>query len=131
MLDSLTGLRHVIIGNGVAGTICAETLRKLDATSNVTLIGLEPYPLYNRVALPPFLKGKALERKVIMRTVESHAEKGIQLLLETVVNGVDVRGKAVYTESGKAFPYDRLLVATGGRPRLPELPGSVGISGIY
>jgi NAD(P)H-nitrite reductase large subunit len=131
MLDSLTGLRHVVIGNGVAGTICAETLRKLDSTSNVTLIGLEPYPLYNRVALPPFLKGKALERKVIMRTVESHAEKGIQLFLETVVDAVDAREKVVYAESGRAFPYDRLLVATGGRPRLLELPGRAGTSGIY
>ncbi len=131
MLDSLTGLRHVIIGNGVAGTICAETLRKLDGTSSVTLIGLEPYPLYNRVALPPFLKGKALERKVIMRTVESHADKGIQLHLETVVNGVDAREKIVYTEAGTSFPYDRLLIATGGRPRMPELPGVAGTSGIY
>ena len=131
MLDSLTGARHVIIGNGVAGTICAETLRKLDPTSDVTLIGLEPYPLYNRVALPPFLKGKALERKVLMRTVEIHADKGIQLFLETVVNAVDAREKLVYTETGKMFPYDRLLVATGGRPRYPDLPGTVGTSGIY
>src|ERR1700733_3714372 len=66
--DSSTGLRHVIIGNGAAGTNCAETLRKLDPSSQVTVIGGEPYPLYNRVALPPFLKGKALERKVIMRS---------------------------------------------------------------
>ena len=55
MLDSLTGLRHVIIGNGVAGTICAETLRKLDGTSSVTLIGLEPYPLYTTMAVVYFL----------------------------------------------------------------------------
>src|SRR5260370_14469340 len=122
MLESVAGLRHVIIGNGVAGTICAETLRKLDPASDVTLIGGEPYPLYNRVSLPPFLKGKALERKVIMRSVEDHANKGINLLLETVVAHVCAQDKVVYTDKDQAFPYDRLLVATGGRPRMPDLP---------
>jgi NAD(P)H-nitrite reductase large subunit len=37
--------RYVIVGNGVAGTTCAETLRKNDPTCQVTLIGNEPYPL--------------------------------------------------------------------------------------
>ena len=73
MQESSTGLRHVIVGNGVAGTICAETLRKLDPTSDVTLLAGEPYPLYNRVSLPPFLKGKAQETKVIMRSIERPA----------------------------------------------------------
>lgn len=131
MQQSSTGLRHVIIGNGVAGTICAETLRKLDPTSNVTLLGLEPYPLYNRVALPPFLKGKATERKVIMRLPEDAAKKGIALHLETLVTRVSNADKVVYTDSGAAFPYDRLLVATGGRPRPVEVPGVEGTSGIY
>ncbi len=131
MLESAAGLRHVIIGNGVAGTICAETLRKLDPTSDVTLIGGEPYPLYNRVSLPPFLKGKALEKKVIMRTVEGHEQKGIKLHLDTWVNSVCATDKVVYAEGGAAFPYDRLLVATGGRPRLPALPGVAGTSGIF
>ncbi|MDB5077068.1 MAG: FAD-dependent pyridine nucleotide-disulfide oxidoreductase [Chloroflexi bacterium] len=130
MHDSSAGLRHVIIGNGVAGTICAETLRKLDPLSDVTLIGGEPYPLYNRVALPPFLKGKALEKKVIMRSRDDHANKGIKLHLETWVTRVCAQDKVVYTD-GAAFPYDRLLVATGGRPRLPDLPGVAGTSGVF
>lgn len=131
MLDSSTGLRHVIIGNGAAGTNCAETLRKLDPTSQVTLIAGEPYPLYNRVALPPFLKGKALERKVIMRSVEDQQKKGITLLLETWVQRVCAEDRVVYTEAGAAFPYDRLLIATGGRPRPPKVPGVAGTDGIY
>jgi NADPH-dependent 2,4-dienoyl-CoA reductase/sulfur reductase-like enzyme len=131
MLESSTGLRHVIIGNGAAGTNCAETLRKLDPTSDVTLIGGEPYPLYNRVSLPPFLKGKAQERKVLMRSVEDHEKKGIKLHLHTWVSRVSARDRMVYTEQGAVFPYDRLLVATGGRPRTPDLPGVAGTRGIF
>lgn len=131
MHPSPTGLRHVIIGNGVAGTLCAENLRKLDPTSDVALIGNEPYPLYNRVSLPPFLKGKATERKVIMRTVEAHVDKGIKLHLETDVVKVCASDKVVYTGDGAALPYDRLLVATGGRARDIAVKGAAGNSGIY
>jgi NAD(P)H-nitrite reductase large subunit len=131
MHPSPTGRRHVIIGNGVAGTLCAENLRKLDPTSDVTLIGYEPYPLYNRVSLPPFLKGKATERKVIMRTVEVHEQKGIRLQLETNVVKVCTTDKIVYTDRGAALPYDRLLVATGGRARDIEARGAAGVAGIY
>src|SRR6266536_6239292 len=41
--------RYVIIGNGVAGTTAAETLRKNDPTCSIHLLTNEPYPLYNRV----------------------------------------------------------------------------------
>ena len=131
MLEGSAGLRHVIIGNGVAGTMCAETLRKLDPTSSVTLIGGEPYPLYNRVSLPPFLKGKALEEKVLMRTLEDHARRGIDLRLSTWATSVDPEDKVVRTDRGQVFAYDRLLVATGGHPRLPDLPGVRGVDNIF
>ena len=45
--------RFVIVGNGVAGTTCAETLRKNDPDCQIILLGDERWPLYNRVALPP------------------------------------------------------------------------------
>ena len=46
---------HVIIGNGPAGVIAAETLRRTDPSSTVTLIGDEPEPPYSRMAIPYLL----------------------------------------------------------------------------
>ena len=108
--------RFVIVGNGVAGTTCAETLRKNDADCEITLIGDERWPLYNRVALPPYIKGKATRQKVFLRTVEQHAQRGINLMLETRVTKIDHEGQTVLLNTGKELPYDALLVATGGRP---------------
>jgi len=116
--------RYVIIGNGVAGTMAAETLRKNDPNCGITLIGGEPYPLYNRVSLPPFLKLKASEDKVLMRTVEKHAERNIDLCLNTEAQRVDAQGRSVLTACGKEYPYDALLVATGGRPNRLSVPGA-------
>jgi NAD(P)H-nitrite reductase large subunit len=123
--------RFVIVGNGVAGTTCAETLRKNDASCEITLIGDERWPLYNRVALPPYIKGKATRQKVFLRTVEQHAQRGITLLLETRVTKIDPDGQTVTLHTGQELLYDALLVATGGRPNPLRAPGAEGASNIF
>lgn len=115
--------RYVVIGNGMTGTMCAETLRAEDPTCSVVLVGLEPYPLYNRVSLPRYLKGLPRER-VILRTVEEHKEKGIDLRLERTATSLDVEGKTVHFDDGSEAPYDALMVCTGGRPTPYPAPGA-------
>ncbi len=115
--------RYVIVGNGIAGTGCAETLRKSDPNCQITLFTDEPYPLYNRVALPPYLKGQTPETKVLMRNRERHEQNRIDLRLETRVARVLPEAKTVVTHSGEEVPYDALLIATGGRPNPLPVPG--------
>ena len=63
-LPTSTRKRYLIIGNGASGTYAAETIRKTDTEGEITLLTNEPYPLYNRVALPPFLRDQAKREKV-------------------------------------------------------------------
>jgi NAD(P)H-nitrite reductase large subunit len=123
--------RFVIVGNGVAGTTCAETLRKNDPDCEITLIGDERWPLYNRVALPPYIKGKATRQKVFLRTVEQHVQRGITLLLETRVTKINHEGQTVLLNTGQELPYDALLVATGGRPNHLRAKGAEGASNVF
>lgn len=123
--------KYIIVGNGVAGTTTAETLRKNDSSCRITLLTDESYPLYNRVALPPYIKHRAAREKVFMRTVEVHRERGIDLRLETRVERVDTRGKTVLTDQGEELAYDALLVATGGRPLPVRSAGAEGTGAIY
>jgi len=123
--------RFVIVGNGVAGTTCAETLRKNDSDCEITLIGDERWPLYNRVALPPYIKGKATRQKVFLRTLEQHAQRGINLLLETRVTKINHEEQTVLLNSGQELPYDALLVATGGRPNHLQVSGAEGASNVF
>jgi 3-phenylpropionate/trans-cinnamate dioxygenase ferredoxin reductase subunit len=88
------------------------------------MLGLEPYPLYNRVALPRYLKGGIPRERVIMRTVQEHADKGIDLRLETVVTAVDTKGKTVTLDDGAELPYDAVMICTGGRPTPYPAPGA-------
>lgn len=122
--------RFVIVGNGVAGTTAAEHVRKNRPDAEVTILAAEPYPLYNRVALPIFLKGKVQEKNVMMRTREIHEQRGICLRLETWVDSISPQEGTVLTTAGQEIPYDRLLLATGGIPRPLEVPGS-DLHGVY
>ncbi len=115
---------YVIIGNGIAGTSAAETIRKNDQNARVVLIAEEPYPLYNRVALPPYLKLKVTEKKVLMRTVEQHQQRGIELLLNTRAEALDTSNKVVHASNGESYPYDALLLAVGGTPNHLDAPGA-------
>ncbi|GAC1665211.1 MAG: FAD/NAD(P)-binding oxidoreductase [Candidatus Dormibacteraceae bacterium] len=120
--------RYVVIGNGIAGQTCAEELRKLDSDASIVMIAAERYPLYNRVALPRYLRGQVRREKVLMRTVEDYAARGLDIHFETWVTEIDVKDKVVQTNRDQKFPYDALLIATGGRPKPPPWPGSDQVS---
>ncbi|TMC97173.1 MAG: NAD(P)/FAD-dependent oxidoreductase [Chloroflexi bacterium] len=123
--------RYVIIGNGVAGTTAAENLRKNDPNCSIHLLTNEPYPLYNRVSLPRFLQGVIVEQKVMIRDFAWHEQRNITLVTETMVTGVNTDERVVITDNGQKFPYDALLVATGGWANPLRVPGVEGTRHIY
>src|SRR5437868_8383602 len=125
-------MRYLMIGNGASGTYAAETIRKTDTEGEITLVTNEPYPLYNRVALPPFLRDEARREKVFLRTPEQHEQKGIKLLVETPITQLNTHERVATAANGETFAYDRLLIATGGRPNPLPAPGaSPDVKGIY
>jgi NAD(P)H-nitrite reductase large subunit len=122
--------RYVIVGNGFAGTTCAEQLRKADASCSIALFTDEPYCLYNRIALPPLLRKQVTEQKVMMRDPAWHEKHRIDLYLQTRVDRIDVEGRVAYAGDA-GYPFDALLVATGGRPNPANAPGAAGADNIF
>jgi len=122
--------RYVIVGNGFAGTTCAEQLRKADSSCSIALFTDEPYTLYNRIALPPLLRKQVTEAKVIMRDLAWHEKHAIDLHLSTRVERIDATEKVAYA-NGTGYPFDALLVATGGRPNPSLSPGVAGAYNVF
>lgn len=125
------GKKYVIIGNGIAGTTCAQELRKNDPACDIWLITNEPYPLYNRVSLPRYLQGLLPEQKVFIRDVAWHEQQRITLLTETMATRVDTAEKVVHLDHGGPLPYDALLIATGGWANKLQVPGVERVERIF
>ena len=122
--------RYVIVGNGYAGTTAAEQLRKLDPACAIDLFTDENYPLYNRIALPPLLRKQVTEAKVIIRDLGWHEKHAIALHLGTRVEQI-VPDEKIVVAAGKSYPYDALLIATGGRPNPSNAPGAAGAGNLF
>jgi NAD(P)H-nitrite reductase large subunit len=116
--------KYVILGNGIAGQTCAEDLRKADAEAQITIIAAERHPLYNRVALPRYLRGQVRREKVFMRTADDYVKHNLEIHFETWATDIDFLGKVVRTNRGQELGYDAILIATGGRPKPPPWPGA-------
>jgi len=107
---------HVIVGDGIAGSSAAETLRERDPDADITVLTDEGEALYNRILIKEFAKGKLPEAPISIHEPEWYEERDIALELNTHVARVDADAHEVVTHEGETYAYDKLLVATGGTP---------------
>lgn len=121
--------RYVIIGDGIAGAAAAETIREEQGYAEIAVLTDESEPLYNRIMLKTYMKGKLPLQYTRVHDKSWYEERDIELELETRVVDVDTEDNTVRTESGDTYDYDKLLVATGGSPR--KLPCDEGYDNVH
>mgnify|MGYP002762021334 CR=1 FL=1 len=107
---------HVIVGDGIAGSSAAETLREADPDADITVITDEGEALYNRILIKEFAKGKLPEAPISIHEPNWYAERDIDLQLNTHVTEVNADAHELHTHTGDTYAYDKLLIATGGTP---------------
>lgn len=114
-------MRVIIIGGGIAGTTCAEELRKLDWQAEITIVSEEHHPLYSRALLPHYLKGKAPRERVFLKTENWYAENNIEWITGERAEKIDVKNFFVLLSNGRELPFDKLVIAGGRNTRtLPD-----------
>jgi NAD(P)H-nitrite reductase large subunit len=123
-------MKHIIIGNGPAGVVAAETLRRNDPQADITLIGDEPEAPYSRMAIPYFLTGSIPDTGTHLRKTGNHYEQhGIHLRQGRVMR-IEPESQTVFLEDDSELGYDRLLVASGCNPVRPPIPG-IDLPGVH
>lgn len=110
--------KHVIIGAGVAGVTAALTIKEHDTDAEVVLIGEERFFPYKRYLLTELLCESVQREDMTFHAAESFREKGIKLRKGQYVKAIDPGRKAVKFFHNEVMYYDKLLIATGGRPGL-------------
>lgn len=117
-------MRHLIIGNGVAGTTAALTIRKFDRESEITIISEEAYPFYSRIRLIDYLADEVSEHDLIIFKDQWYERNRIRLVLNTRVTSLAPGAKEVALSGGQKMTYDKLLIATGGTSFTPPIKGT-------
>ena len=110
---------NVIVGGGLAGGMAAQEFREQVGAGSVLIIAREAHLPYHR---PPLTKGlwHGKEESSIWRGTE---ELGVELALGRRIVSLDLDQRRATDDRGDEYGYERLLLATGGRPRRQPLAG--------
>lgn len=116
--------RIVILGAGQAGGQAAYSLRLGGFEGEIILVGDEPAPPYQRPPLSKaYLKGELEKERLYLKPLEYYGEHGVELVTGDAATAIELPGRTVSLASGRQLAWDRLVFATGARPRKLALPG--------
>ena len=125
-------MKMIIIGNGIAGISAAKRARALDPKVEIILVSDESVLHWSRPALMYLYMGQMRLKEATPYPVEWWRRKRIELIQATVT-ALDLDTQRVCLDTQRWLPYDRLLIATGSRPRKGGWTGEdlQGVTGLY
>jgi 3-phenylpropionate/trans-cinnamate dioxygenase ferredoxin reductase component len=121
----------IIVGASLAGAKAAEELRTAGFDGRVLLIGAESERPYERPPLSKdYLRGESEREKAYVHEAGFYEQHQIELETDSTVTAIDPAGSRVTLTDGRAFGYDRLLLATGADPNRISI-GGAELDGIH
>ncbi len=116
--------KYIIAGGGLAGCNAIEGIRSQDPKGSILLISDESYLPYDR---PPLTKklwfGKKKVEDIFVHDRQYFEEKGVKVILGLQATSIDADNKTVHCKNEQSFRYEKLLLATGGIPRILNIEG--------
>ncbi|MCG6577378.1 pyridine nucleotide-disulfide oxidoreductase [Pseudomonas sp. AF32] len=114
----------VIIGAGAAGTACAAALREKGFGGRIQMIDREAGAGYDRTVLSKYVLAgdMKVDETPSLRDEAYFTQQRIERI-QGDVTGLDSSARQIHLADGQALDYDAALIATGGTPRIPDLPG--------
>lgn len=123
-------MKYVIVGNSAAAVGAIEAIRQYDHEHPITVIADEPHHVYSRPLISYLLGGLVDEKRMLYRPDHFYERHHVETMLGTRVTCINPREQTVTLSGGGSVGYDRLLIATGGKPFVPPLPGA-NLEGIF
>jgi 3-phenylpropionate/trans-cinnamate dioxygenase ferredoxin reductase subunit len=111
---------YLIIGAGMTGDMAAKGIREHDADGRIVMVGADPHPVYKRPLLTKGLWQGAPEEKLWREPALD-----VDLVTGRRIVSLDLDGRRAADDAGEEYAWEKLLLATGARPR--EIPGADGV----
>ncbi len=115
---------YIIIGNGVAANTAAENIRGIDKDGKIKIFSRESVPYYYIPGLPEYLSGEQDLNELIIHNEQWYKDNNIDLYLDTEIVSIDPSDKKITAKDNTSYPYDKLLIATGGYSFIPPIKGA-------
>jgi len=113
----------VIIGNSAAGFTTAKTLAQKNHDLEITVISKNGYPFYHKGLLIDYLAGKTKENDIFLAEEKFYQDNSIKLIKSAEVIRIDEKRQNVVLKDRTKINYDFLVIASGQKTKLPDIPG--------
>ncbi len=125
------GFPYVIVGGGLAGASAVRGIRERDTQGGILLLAQERHLPYDR---PPLTKklwfGQKTVEQIFVQDKGFYDRSGVTLVQGARAVGLDPGRRVVTDDQGRAYRYEKLLLATGATPRRLPVPGA-DLPGLY
>lgn len=115
--------KYVIIGGSVGGIGAVEAIREVDPMGELTVISEESFPQYSRPMISEYVSREATLERMKYRGDQFWKENNVQALTGRTAVKIDFKKKQVELDGGDKVEFEKLLIATGGRPFVPRMEG--------
>ncbi len=124
-------MRYVLIGNSAGGIAAIEAIRECDKKGEITVISDEPrifvrgkpHINYSRPLISYLLGEKVTLDKMPYRGEDFYKDNRVELILNRKATKLNLKKKEVVLAGDRKLPFDKLLIAAGGMPVIPEIKG--------
>ncbi len=123
--------QYLIVGGSAAGMAAAETIANLDPEGNVQVLSEEADAPYFRPLIPFIISRKKNDRQIFLQGQGPYGSGKAEIRLQTRARRIDPSARVVVAGTGESFTYDRLLIATGSRPYIPEEIAGTDLEGVF
>ena len=122
--------RIVIVGSGITAITAIKSIREIDLSSEIYLIGQERFYPYNRIRLSKGIFDKLCENNILLKKKEWYEQNKVKIFISTKVVNIDTNSLELLLGDGSKVKYDKLLIATGSSNNTPAIDG-IGKAGVY
>lgn len=116
--------KYVIVGGSAAGIGAVEAIREIDPVGPITVVSEEICSQYSRPMISDFVSGKADLERMKCREDTFWKENNAEPLMGRKVVTLKLNEKYVELDDGTRVAYEKLLIATGGKPFIPKIEGA-------
>jgi NAD(P)H-nitrite reductase large subunit len=122
--------KYIIIGGGAAGMAAARSISGLDPGEEIIMLSDEKVRPYFRPMIPYIISGKMKLEDFLLEGMGPYTDTRVNVKVKSRVDSV-APGKKRVTAGGKEYEYDKLLISTGSRPKIPKEIKGTGAEGVY